>query len=170
MSSLKNFIDQHRDEFDHQEPPKEAWKNIEAELSPSKSKRLWDNVVVWRAAAALFLGLSVFFFVTRNGAEGKREDLASIQTEFHDLESFYTEQIAEKVSLISDIDSFEDGDQFTQDIQKLEAMYQVLREQMKTQPSQKVKDALILNLLVRIDLLNLQLQKLEGRETPEKAV
>lgn len=35
-------------------------------------------------------------------------------------------------------------------------MYQVLNEEMKTRPTEKVKDALILNLLVRIDLLNQQ--------------
>jgi hypothetical protein len=40
-------------------------------------------------------------------------------------------------------------------------MYNVLKEEMKTSPSQKVKDALVLNLLVRIDLLNQQLHKLE---------
>jgi hypothetical protein len=50
---------------------------------------------------------------------------------------------------------------FTHDFQQLEAMYMVLKEEMKTTPSQKVKDALVLNLLVRIDLLNQQLHKLE---------
>jgi hypothetical protein len=45
-------------------------------------------------------------------------------------------------------------------------MYQVLREEMKVHPSQKVKDALVLNLLVRIDLLNKQLHNIE-QEHPE---
>jgi hypothetical protein len=40
-------------------------------------------------------------------------------------------------------------------------MYSVLKEEMKNHPSQKVKDALVLNLLVRIDLLNQQLHNLE---------
>jgi hypothetical protein len=35
---------------------------------------------------------------------------------------------------------------------------------MKTHPTQKVKDALVLNLLVRIDLLNQQLHKIEEGE------
>jgi hypothetical protein len=35
---------------------------------------------------------------------------------------------------------------------------------MKTSPSAKVKDALILNMLVRIDLLNQQIQKLEDHQ------
>ena len=57
-------------------------------------------------------------------------------------------------------------DSFTQDIQKLEAMYAVISEEMKKHPSEKVKDALVLNMLVRIDLLNQQIQKLE--ESKEK--
>jgi hypothetical protein len=168
MSSLKKFVDQHRAEFDNREPGEEAWKKIDAELKDGKKASLWNNVALWRAAAVLFLGLSVFFFLTGNNSLAKRSEVAEIQTEFQDLESFYTDQIAEKVSLIGDIESFEGDDQYSQDIQKLEAMYQVLREQMKSQPSQKVKDALILNLLVRIDLLNQQLKKLEDSRKDER--
>jgi hypothetical protein len=40
-------------------------------------------------------------------------------------------------------------------------MYFVLREQMKINPTEKVKDALILNLLIRMDLLNQQIESLE---------
>jgi hypothetical protein len=47
-------------------------------------------------------------------------------------------------------------------------MYQVLKEEMKIHPSQKVKDALVLNLLVQIDLLNQELHKIEvGEEAKE---
>jgi hypothetical protein len=63
--------------------------------------------------------------------------------------------------LISKINEWDADEDFTPDIQKLDAMYQVLREQMKINPSEKVKDALILNMLVRIDLLNQQIHKLE---------
>ena len=49
---------------------------------------------------------------------------------------------------------------FTQDFKQLEAMYMILKEEMKSRPSEKVKDALVLNLLVRINLLNQQLYKL----------
>ena len=85
-----------------------------------------------------------------------------------DLENFYTGQIAEKVSLIEDFENGYEDDQFTQDIQKLDAMYQVLREEMKTKPSEKVKDALILNMLVRMDLLNQQIRRLEDERRNEK--
>ena len=45
---------------------------------------------------------------------------------------------------------------------EISLMYLVLKEEMKNDPSQKVKDALVLNLLVRIDLLNQQLYRLEN--------
>ena len=82
------------------------------------------------------------------------------QQEFTDVESFYTAQILEKVTLISNEGPFAD-DSFTQDLQKLEAMYTVLAEEVKKRPSDRVKDAIVLNMLVRIDLLNQQIQKLE---------
>jgi hypothetical protein len=47
-------------------------------------------------------------------------------------------------------------------------MYHVLKEEMKTSPSQKVKDALVLNLLIQIDLLNQQLHTIETGEKEKK--
>jgi hypothetical protein len=40
---------------------------------------------------------------------------------------------------------------------------------MRQRPSQDVKDALVLNLLVRIDLLNQQLNKLDRREEDKES-
>jgi hypothetical protein len=91
-------------------------------------------------------------------------DRAKLQVEFSDLENFYNGQIADKIELISNIQEFNDDDSFTQDLEKLDAMYQVLREQMKAHPSEKIKDALILNMLVRIDLLNQQIKNLEDAD------
>lgn len=171
--SLKKFVDEHRQEFDHREPSPDAWSRIKSSL-PGKPISMWNNVLVWRVAALVFLGLSVYLFSTRTLNVPTRES-ARLQGEFSDLESFYSEQIEEKVELISHIQNFSDEEQFTQDLEKLEAMYLVLREQMKSHPSEKVKDALILNLLVRIDLLNQQIETIEDSkktksETKESSI
>lgn len=158
---LKDFIKAHRDEFDNHEPSERVWDGVQKDLSGknvSPVKAIWTSVSVWRAAAIIFLGLSVYLFIGNNPQQ-KRE-FTKLQVEFRDLESFYGGQIAEKVAFIDNLNGYED-DQFTQDVQKLDAMYEVLREEMKTRPSEKVKDALILNMLVRIDLLNQQIKKLE---------
>lgn len=165
---LKDFIKAHRDEFDNREPADRVWHEIQKEL-PGKGrgtvKAIWSSVSIWRAAAVIFFGLSLYLFIG-NKPEQKRE-FSKLQVEFRDLESYYGGQIAEKVAFIDNLNGYED-DQFTQDVQKLDAMYEVLREEMKTRPSEKVKDALILNMLVRIDLLNQQIKKLEdSRKTKE---
>jgi len=161
--SLRNFITKHRDEFDDKQPADRVWSRIEYQL-PGKKISLWSNLHVWRAAAVLFLSLSVYLMISRTGNQQLSADKAKLQVEFSDLEKFYNEQISDKIELISNIQEYNDEDTFTQDIKKLDAMYQVLREQMKAQPSEKIKDALILNMLVRIDLLNQQIKILEESE------
>ena len=151
---LKDFINKHREEFDDREPSEKVWRGIERAIT---RRNFFTAVSIWRAAAILFFGLSLYLFIAP-----KREvrEVSNLQREFRDLESFYSEQIAEKVEFIDKLEGYED-DQFSQDLKKLDAMYEVLREEMKTSPSSKVKDALILNMLIRIDLLNQQIQKLE---------
>ena len=156
--SLQEFIQKNRQAFDDKEPSQRVWNGIGASL---QSRTLWNSLVVWRVAAAIFLSLSVYLLLNENSSLLRKKEVARLQIEFNDLESFYSTQIAEKAAMISSLDSGGENQQFTEDFQKLDAMYQVLSEEMKTRPTEKVKDALILNLLVRIDLLNQQLKRLE---------
>lgn len=164
--SLKDFIDDNREAFDNRLPSEKVWKGIQAGL-PKKS--VWNNLTVWRAAAIIMFGISGWLFFANKPIETNLKETAQLQGEFTNLEKFYTDQIAEKVEWISDSrDTFAD-DQFAQDFEKLDAMYQVLREQMKTNPTEQVKDALVLNMLVRIDLLNQQIHKLEESKRAARA-
>lgn len=168
--SLKKFVDENRASFDNQEPSEKVWDQIESRL-PAKQVSLWNNTMIWRVAAMLFLGLSVYLFAAQNSVKTSNQESAKLQGEFSDLESFYSEQIMEKVELINHIQNFNDQEKFTQDLEKLEAMYSVLKEQMKINPTEKVKDALILNFLVRMDLLNQQIKSIEDskrEQTKEK--
>jgi len=161
MDNLKDFVDQHRDEFDDKEPSERVWAKIEA----ARNRPRFNSLLIWRAAAFLFFGLSMYLFFINQYSEKKQ--VSRLQTEFKDLESFYGDQIAEKVAFIDKLETGYEDDQFTQDVQKLDAMYEVLREEMKVSPSEKVKDALILNMLIRIDLLNQQIKKLEDHRKSE---
>jgi len=154
---LRDFINEHRDEFDNREPSDRAWSAIaRAIFQGTPYKRRISELFIWRAAAILLFGLSIYLFV----APKEKREVSNLQTDLKDIESYYGDQIAEKVAFIDKLDGYED-DRFSQDLKKLDAMYEVLREEMKTSPSAKVKDALILNILIRIDLLNQQIQKLE---------
>lgn len=157
---LKDFINKHRDEFDHRTPSGRVWASIQRQLSTTG---WWHSVVMWRAAAMLLAALSVYLYFS-HPVMPKPLAKGNLQMEFRDLESFYTMQISEKVALIENMEGDREVELFVQDIQKLDAMYQVLRDEMKLRPTEKVRDALVLNLLVRIDLLNQQIQQLEQRK------
>jgi hypothetical protein len=165
--SLKDFVDKNREAFDNRVPSEKVWAGIQSGL-PKTS--IWNNVTVWRAAAIIMFGISGWLFLADRPTENRNQkETAQLQGEFSNLEKFYIDQIAEKVEWISDTrDTFAD-DQFTNDFAKLDAMYQVLREQMKTNPTEQVKDALVLNMLVRIDLLNQQIHKLEESKRAARA-
>lgn len=158
---LKEYIRQNRAAFDSRLPSDKVWNHIASTLPEMKQRSLWNSLIVWRVAAAVLLAASVYLFSTRPVSSVKKSEVVKMQSEFSDQELFYNDQIAEKVAFIDDFSNAGEQDQFTQDFQKLDAMYQVLREEMKTKPTEKVRDALILNMLIRIDLLNQQIKRLE---------
>jgi hypothetical protein len=160
---MEDFIQQNRNAFDDKEPSEKVWRNIKTSLSFGK-KSIFNSVALWRAAAIIFFALSVYLILPKN-EKSIKVDSVSV-SEFNDVESFYTQQISNKVKLINDFQKNEGLNGFTHDFQQLEAMYLVLKEQMNVSPSDKVKDALVLNLLVRIDLLNQQLHSLEKETKP----
>jgi hypothetical protein len=155
---LEDFIKRNRAAFDDRTPSEKVWQRISGALSFSKTVSLWNSVPVWRAAAVVFMLLSAYLLIPKNTFQ--RQQVAF--KEFNDVEQFYIEQISEKTQLIATFEGTEGLNGFTHDFKQLEAMYMVLKDEMKQRPSKQVKDALVLNLLVRIDLLNQQLQKLEN--------
>lgn len=164
---LKDFIQENRGRFDDRKPPSRVWTRIERSLELSGVK--WKQpLFLWRAAAIFFMALSAYLLIPRE--QMKSENVRALK-EFSDVEAFYAQQISHKEEMIGEINGDDGLNGFTQDFQQLEAMYMVLKEEMKARPSQKVKDALVLNLLIRIDLLNQHLHRLEkerGGQSQEK--
>ena len=163
---LENFIRRNREAFDDKEPSASLWNRIERSLD--KRTRRWTiPVAYWRAAAIFFMALSAYLLIPK---QVDRSENALAMKEFSDVEAYYVQEISSKVDLIREFKRNDGLNGYTEDFRQLEAMYQVLKEEMKTRPSEKVKDALVLNLLVRIDLLNQHLQKLEesGKQKAQK--
>lgn len=160
---LEDFIHQNRAAFDDKEPKDNVWYNVEKSL-PLR-RRTWNSLALWRAAAILFMGLSVYLLIPKGQSSSKNSEI--VMKEFQDVETYYVQQISEKAHLIDQFQQGEGLNGFTHDFQQLEAMYMVLKEEMKVHPNKKVKDALVLNLLVRIDLLNQQLHKLDQKNEAE---
>jgi hypothetical protein len=160
---LEEFIHRNRSGFDDKEPSEKVWQNIKKGLG-FETQSLWNSVMLWRAAAIVFMALSGYLLIPE--IRDSRQTADATMNDFKDVEAFYFRQISEKVGMIDEFQKSEGLNGFTQDFQRLEAMYMVLKDEMKSGPSKKVQDAMVLNLLVRIDLLNQQLHKLE-KEYPE---
>lgn len=158
---LQDFIEQNRSAFDTKEVPEKVWLNVSQNLFGRQA--FWQPIRYWQAAAVVFFALSSFLFL--QGKVGVAQQ-ASMK-EFRATEAFYTEQISEKMKMIHSVNA-NDLNGFTQDFQQLEAMYMVLKEEMNQKPSEKVKDALILNLIIRINLLNKQLHEVEESAKDEE--
>lgn len=148
---VEELVMKNRPAFDDREVPGDAWPAIRRSLFVS---RAIQPIRYWQAAAVVFFALSagLWFRGTSLPNQATRE--------FADAEAFYTKEISDKMTLIRN-EFGKDLNGFTQDFQQLEAMYMVLKEEMKQHPSEKVREALVLNLLVRINLLNKQLQEIE---------
>lgn len=163
--SLEEFIKQNRQSFDDNQPSEKVWSGIyEAmDFKPSSNTYGW----LWRAAAILFFATSVFLYFrtpppTSNNIIAQKEEITN---DFLAVEDYYFHLISEKRQLISDFDGEEISEQsFEQDLQRLDVMYAVLKDELDQNPSKKVVDALILNLLVRIDILNGRLAELDAPE------
>ncbi|MEX2336042.1 MAG: hypothetical protein WD555_02080 [Fulvivirga sp.] len=172
---LEKFIRDNRHEFDDKEPSQKVWDKIYSRLNAKNNINLtW----LWKAAAILFFLTSSFLLYQlefdENGEWGMGRDPAlvansseQLNTEFKTVETYYVREISEKKELIYDFKATNRriGGNFEQDLKKLDAMYAVLKDELKNNPSKKVVDALILNLLVRVDILNDTLQELEEAET-----
>lgn len=156
---LEDFIQQNRAGFDDKEPSKRVWWKIERAMG-FENRSLWNSVSLWRAAAVVFMVISGYLLIPKKNVDRPQSGDAAMH-DFKDVEAFYVRQISEKVGMIDEFKKSEGLNGFTQDFQRLEAMYMVLKDQMKSDPSRKVQDAMVLNLLVRIDLLNQQLYRLE---------
>lgn len=164
-NELEDFVRRNRPAFDDKDPSPKVWNGIERSLGLRGSSRI-STMALWRAAAIFFMSLSAFLLIPR-GADKIQN--AQAMKEFSDVEAFYVQQISHKVDMIGEFDGSDGLNGFTHDFKQLEAMYFVLKEEMKAHPSEKVKDALVLNLLVRIDLLNQQLHRLEKEQTEDES-
>lgn len=155
--NLEKFIKENRGAFDDKNPSDRVWKKIERRL-PSN-----DKMIFWKIAAIVFfcttIGLTYQTYLKNTPTN---HDLA-------ELESFYFTQIDYKQSLINDLqqNDLHSMAGLGQDLQKLDAMYKVLKEEWQKKPSKEVLEALSLNLIVRIDILNRQLQSLDSSRESE---
>lgn len=169
---LKEFIKSNREAFDSELPSKKVWKGIanSMELSEKSFSTHW----LWKAAAIFFFLTSGYLYVQNLEKEVDTNKIAEVTNDedFVATEKYYVSLISEKRNQVFDYKNkdIEVEGMYEVDIEQLDAMYQVLKAQYEENPAIKLQEAMTLNLLVRIDILNQQLSEIEGAKKQKEQV
>lgn len=165
---LKDFINQHRDDFDNERPPSDAWRKIETSITKMAPVRsmAW---VKWAAAAVIFLACSIGLVIAtrRDAPRADEQSVAASSERFHawpqeyaGLARTYASLIEQRQQQLRHAAAGEPQlmDQFTQDLATLDSSYQILYRQAKNSPaSDVIIRAMIQNLQLQAELLSKQL-------------
>lgn len=187
---LKNFVNEHRDDFEVYEPRQELWQEICQELPAARKEAkvisisfgeklsLTADFLFMRVAAAVLLLLGcglTLFLMKQNTPTGNNYALAAtekaptiknIAPELVEVEAYYTSQINNKKEQLTSYDlkalGLDEQQLIDKELAKLDSSYLQLKKQLYTNPNtDKVMDAMIQNLQIRIEVLNRQLEVLQ---------
>lgn len=165
---LEKFVNQNRERFDDEEPNERVWKRISRRLE-EKPGFSYVNLI-WKVAAVFFFGVTclLLFQNFRNHALNniKENKVIQAKNDFTQVEDYYFSLINYKEQ---ELDQYDDKDtDYRNYLGDLDAIYQVLKSNLNENPSKEVIDALILNLISRMEILNRELEKIsEEQEAPQ---
>ena len=153
---FEKFIMENRSAFDDAEPSEKIWNSIDQKLE----KKTFPMSIIWKVAAVLFLVSTVVLLIDRKVPTTEMGPMLS--QEFVDAEDYYVTMINQRKELIREHLSPEEEKAFLTEINDLDAMYLELKETYQSNASsERVMDAMINNLQLRLAILNRQLEILE---------
>jgi hypothetical protein len=170
---LEKYIRKHRDQLDFKEPRKDLWEDIAQQLSKhDKVEQPSRSFILWRAAAVILLVVSSWLAFDKVSQYMKGDvpvNIAEISPELQEVESFYVtliEQKSEEIDVLSRKYGLEE--EFHADIELLDSLYVTLKNDLKFGNEEVLIDAMILNLQMRIEILNTQLSIIQSIEKRQK--
>ena len=167
MDKLEKFITENREKFDDRNPGDELWNGISARLDGNKPGKRSISQYMWKAASFVLLAMVIGLLTERIYHRDRSQN--SLQgnerlTELNQVEDYYTSLIAQKRNEIqvylSENPDFRQS--FSHDITQLDSMYTSLKSELSNSYSDKIVDAMIVNLQLRIRILNQQLDILKS--------
>lgn len=162
---LEKFIMDNRSGFDNSEPSDKLWTKIDQKLDRKKP----GMSMVWKVAAVLFLVSTIVLLVDRNYSDNNVGP--TLSQEFVEAEDYYISMINQRRQLIKEQLTPEQEEAFLSEINDLDAMYLELKETYRTNASsERVVDAMINNLQLRLEILNRQLEILEKLKEQDQEV
>ena len=154
---LEKFIRENREAFDDANPNDRVWNSIDQKLS--KKATMWP--IMWKVAAVLFMVSTIYLMIDRN--ESSASDELILSEEFNQAEDYYVTLISQRKQAIKEQLTPEQEEQFLMEIDQLDSMYLELKKTYQTNASNdRVMDAMISNLQLRLDILNKQLEILQN--------
>lgn len=168
--NLEDFFKENKKEFDTLEPSNDLWSKVESNLE--KTNELHDYSWVWKVAAVLFL-ISTLVLLFRNDnleVEQIEEQISSNEgynSELIEVEGYYTKMISSKEKEIAKYNL--SNPELLVGMNSLDSMYTDLKNNLKVnQKDDRLINAMIRNLQLRVDILNKQLNILEQIKMIEK--
>ncbi|WP_436515549.1 hypothetical protein [Ekhidna sp. To15] len=148
---------ENREAFNDASPSDKAWEGIDKKLS--KKHAIWPTV--WKVAAMLFMVSTIYLMIDKSQSESL--DGPMLSDEFTQAEDYYVSLIAQRKQAIQEQLTSEQHEQFLVEIDQLDSMYLELKKTYQTNASNdRVMDAMINNLQLRLDILNKQLDILQN--------
>lgn len=165
---LKEFISEHREEFDFGMPSEKVWKGIEKQVTP-KEKTRWMIPAV--AASACFILVSAFLFLNKTETEIQDEVLTQneespqniISNELAEIEEYYAVQVDLKVT---EAKKYEESEELLEEVDLLKEEFLTLKKEMgQGANSGELLEAMIENYKLRLGLLEDLLKEYEQDKT-----
>ncbi len=174
MSKLEKFIQDNREEFDSEEPRDELWQNITRELKPEvKITKGKSGFNFWKIAAIILLLVSFTLVLDKYYLQKGTESISAesyLTNEFQEAESFYLNLVSEKKEALEQ--QFKNDPElkreFLSEVEGLDQQYNQLKSDLKLGNQDEILDAMIINLQLRIEILNRQLEILENLNEKER--
>lgn len=166
---LERFIKSHRQEMDAKEPSPDLWLDIANEISIEKVQIKRSRYqYVWKAAAVILLLITSWLVIDKVSLHQETPQVV-INPQLEEAENFYFTLIENQRNEVLEL-SRENGLDlnFTEELNTLDSMYSVLKEDMANGNEASLVDAMILNLQLRIEILNQQLSIIKSIEESKK--
>ncbi|HHB78329.1 MAG TPA: hypothetical protein ENK85_03740 [Saprospiraceae bacterium] len=157
MDNLKQFISDHRSEFDDRRPPEGMWMRIESKLPRSAAPKIRFLNRQLIAAATVLLLVGVAFVAGQLSA--KKASVHDIYPEFAETESYFQRKIDSKKRAVA---VHATDSTWVDDIHQLEMVMNELRAELVRNPEASKGDiiqAMIDNYNIRLEIMDRILEK-----------
>jgi hypothetical protein len=166
MDKLEKYIISNKEQIDDKRPSDKVWHKINDRLDQSDSKNFQIGNYLWRAAAVILFATVLWLLYDRNGQDmnvADNNETYENNIVFNDVESHYINMIESKQELILQYVSNnpEIDKNLLTEIDQLDSTYHELKSNLDDGYSERIIDAMVVNLQMRIDILNRQLDVLE---------